>query len=104
MSEIKYEDLETGDGTYKTMLNRKFKERKSWVATEPKHILSFMPGTVEKIEVKVGDSVDAGEMLMTFKAMKMSNNILSPVNGTVKNINVKNGDNVSKDELMIELQ
>ena len=104
MSKTEYDILEIGDGSYKTTLSRKFNERKEWKATNPKHVLSFMPGTVEQIEVKVGDAVKKGEELMTFRAMKMSNNILSPIDGTIKTINVKSGDNVPKDEVMIELE
>lgn len=104
MSKTKYDILEIDGGSYQTTLNRKYNERKGWKATNPKHVLSFMPGTVEEIEVKVGDKVKLGEELMTFRAMKMSNNILSPINGTIKKINVKSGDNVPKDEVMIELE
>ena len=93
----------TGSGSYDTTLNKMFLERKPWEPEDPKKILSFMPGTVEQIMVKVGDEVKEGDVLMIFRAMKMSNRMISPVGGTVKAINVAEGANVPKNTVMIEL-
>lgn len=100
----KYEVIKTESGEFKTTLNKMHKTRKPWKAQSQNEILSFMPGTVETIKVKVGDKVKKGDSLMTFRAMKMSNNILSPVDGKVKSINVKADDNIPKDEVMIVIE
>ena len=45
-------------------------------------------GTIIKIEVKVGDKVVEGDVLLYIESMKMENPIMSPVNGTVTGIMV----------------
>ncbi len=45
-------------------------------------------GTVISIEVKVGDKVEEGDVLLYIESMKMENPILAPVNGTVTEISV----------------
>ncbi len=46
-------------------------------------------GTVISIEVKVGDKVEEGDVLLYIESMKMENPILAPVNGTVAEISVE---------------
>lgn len=104
MAEKKFETLQTMHGEYKTTFNRTYRERKPWTPANPKHILSFMPGTVEEFKVKVGSKVAKGSVLMVFRAMKMNNNILSPVDGKVKSINVAVGENIPKDTVMMEIE
>lgn len=41
-------------------------------------------GTIVEVCVKEGQKVEAGDMLVVFKAMKMHNNIRAPFAGTVK--------------------
>ncbi len=53
-----------------------------------------MPGTVLKVLVAEGDSVNAGQPLMVLEAMKMENNITAPAAGTVKAIAVSSGQSV----------
>ncbi len=57
-----------------------------------------MPGKILKINVSVGDAVDAGQNLMMLEAMKMQNEILADAAGTVKAINVSEGQNVKVGE------
>ena len=103
MEEKKYETLETMHGAYKTTLNKMHLSRKPWQPTDPKKILSFMPGTVIGFNVKVGDKVKKGDQLALFRAMKMDNKILSPMDGTIKAIHTEAGANIAKSVLMIEL-
>ena len=62
-----------------------------------------MPGTVSEINVKEGDKVKKGDLLMVFRAMKMNNKILSPIDGVVKKINVEKGQNLPKNHIMVEV-
>ncbi len=104
MSTEKYDILRTESGEYETTLNRMFRGRKPWRVSNPGHILSFMPGTVEAINVEVGQKVSEGQSLMIFRAMKMNNDILASFAGKVAKIGVKSGENVAKDVVMIELE
>ncbi|MGA0396819.1 MAG: acetyl-CoA carboxylase biotin carboxylase subunit, partial [Ilumatobacteraceae bacterium] len=51
-----------------------------------------MQGTIVKIEVEVGQEVEAGQSLLVLEAMKMENQINSDVSGTVAEIKVSAGD------------
>ena len=57
-------------------------------------IVSPMPGKVIKVNVKEGDEVKKGNILLIVEAMKMENNIVSPKDGVVEKVNVKAGDMV----------
>ena len=53
-----------------------------------------MPGTILKVNVKVGDAVTAGTVLCVLEAMKMENEILAPKDGTVTQVVVSKGSSV----------
>ena len=53
-----------------------------------------MQGTIVKLLVEVGDSVEAGEPVAVLEAMKMENNIAAGCSGTVAEIRVQVGDSV----------
>ena len=57
-------------------------------------IVSPMPGKVIKLNVKDGDKVNKGYVLLIVEAMKMENNITSPKDAIVEKVNVKAGDMV----------
>lgn len=61
-----------------------------------------MPGKVVKILVESGASVERGQGILLFEAMKMQNEVKSPIQGIVKSIAVEQGQAVeSKEELFI---
>jgi len=101
---IQYEELPTIHGTYRTTLNEMYRRRKPWTPANPKHLLSYIPGTVVSINVKVGQKVEIGEELMIFKAIKMDNRIKSPMDGKIKSILVAKDESVPKGKLMIEFE
>ncbi len=88
---------------YRTLLTKKFENRKVYSDKDPRLVLAFIPGTIRKISVKAGDSVKKGDILVTLEAMKMKNRVVSPLDGTVKQINVKIGNIVPKNAVLIEL-
>ena len=88
---------------YRTLLTKKFENRKAYKEKDPRMVIAFIPGTIRKINVKEGDVVSEGDLLMTLEAMKMKNRILSPLDGTVKHVNVKSGIIVAKNFVLIEL-
>ena len=55
-----------------------------------------MPGVVEKVNVKAGDKVNAGDPLAVMIAMKMEYVIKAPKTGTVTKVPHKIGDFVTK--------
>src|SRR5574344_2184146 len=89
---------------YKTLLTRKYQNRKVWVDPNPYEIQSFIPGTILQISVQEGEVVNEGAPLLILEAMKMQNRIEMPFTAKIKKINVNVGDRVPKDTLMIELE
>ena len=53
-----------------------------------------MPGNILKVNVKTGDAVKAGQVLVVLEAMKMENEIMAPKNGTVTQVLVQKGSTV----------
>ena len=50
-----------------------------------------MPGTILAVNVKPGQAVKRGDVLVVLEAMKMENEIMSPCDGTVTSVNVSKG-------------
>ena len=63
-------------------------------------VSSPMPGTILAVNVKAGDAVKAGDVLMILEAMKMENEICAPVDGTVSAVSVNQGATVETGSLL----
>ncbi|RIJ47586.1 biotin/lipoyl-binding protein [Maribellus luteus] len=62
-----------------------------------------LPGTILKINIKVGDVVNEGQNVMVMEAMKMENQIQTTKGGEVTSIKVNVGDSVLQDDVLIEI-
>lgn len=62
-----------------------------------------LPGTISNILVKVGDTVKAGDTVLTMEAMKMENNITAEFGGTVKSVLVQQGQQVQGGAALVEI-
>lgn len=69
-----------------------------------KTITSPLSGTVYKLLVKVGDTVEANQDLLILEAMKMETNVVAAAPGTIKNIAVAEGDGVTQGQLLMEFE
>lgn len=98
-----YKSLLIENVKFKTLLTKKYQQRKPFVRNDLKIITAFIPGLVTKILVKKGKKVKAGDTILKLEAMKMENNIVAPIDGTIKQINIKEGTKVTKEEILIEL-
>ena len=67
-------------------------------------LVSPMPGKVVKINVKEGDEVKEGTIMMVVEAMKMENNIVAAGKTRVKKILVAEGQMVDNKMQLIELE
>lgn len=67
-------------------------------------VVASMAGGVFKINVKQGDTVGKGQVVIVLEAMKMEIPIEAPRAGTIKEILVKQGDTVSEDQVLATLQ
>jgi len=67
-------------------------------------VVSPMPGNILKINVKIGDKVEAKQTILILEAMKMENAITAPKAGTVTDIQVKIGDCVPTGQLLLTIE
>jgi biotin carboxyl carrier protein len=86
---------------YETIYTSKYEKRIPWERPNPEEIKSFIPGTVEKIMVKEGEQVSAGQEIMIYVAMKMHNVIRAPFAGTIAAIHVETGSKLPRGALMM---
>ncbi len=70
------------------------------MATEVK---AHITGTVWKIEVKVGDTVETDQVLVILESMKMEMPIESPKAGKVAEIRIKEAQPVNEGDVVITL-
>ncbi|NCG24422.1 MAG: acetyl-CoA carboxylase biotin carboxylase subunit [Actinobacteria bacterium] len=59
-----------------------------------------MQGTIVKVNVAVGDKVEAGDAIVVLEAMKMENNVGAERSGTVTEIRVGEGDSVGSGDVV----
>ena len=62
-----------------------------------------MPGTLVKVNVKVGDAVKKGDVLCVLEAMKMENDIMAPADGVVASVEASQGASVATDAVLVTL-
>lgn len=68
-----------------------------------KQIKSPMPGTIVKVNVKVGDTVKSGTLLCILEAMKMENEIFASSDGKVAAISVSQGATVNTGDVLVSI-
>jgi len=69
----------------------------------PAPILAPMPGLIVRVNVKVGDTVEAGQGVVVMEAMKMENELRATAAGVVKSVEVAAGTAVEKGALLVAL-
>ncbi|MDY2946625.1 MAG: biotin/lipoyl-containing protein, partial [Mannheimia varigena] len=62
-----------------------------------------MAGNILKVEVKEGQQVAGGDVLLILEAMKMETQICAAKSGTVQGINVKQGDVVAVNQTLMSI-
>lgn len=65
---------------------------------------AMMGGRIISVNVKPGDAVKKGQLLLVYEAMKMENDVNSNIDGVVKRIFVAPDDVVNTDQIMIEFE
>ncbi len=61
----------------------------------PGELLSPLQGTVLKVAVEKGASVEEGALICVIEAMKMENEITAPSSGTIEELSVSEGGSIS---------
>ena len=66
-------------------------------------VVAPLNGKITQVQVKVGDTVAAGDTVCMLEAMKMENSITAEFGGTVKAVLVNVGDQVDGGQALVEL-
>lgn len=66
-------------------------------------VTAQMTGRVISVNVKPGDKVAEGQLLLIVEAMKMENEIASPRPGTIRAVRVSPGQTVERGAVLVEL-
>ena len=66
-------------------------------------VVAPLQGTVQTIKVKVGDSVNSGDVVAVIEAMKMENDIPANASGIVKAIHVSAGAKVAAGDVLLDI-
>jgi len=69
----------------------------------PVQVCAHITGTVWKIQVKVGDQVEAEQSLVILESMKMEMPVEAPEAGQVSRIAVSEGQAVEEGDVLVEL-
>ena len=64
-------------------------------------IAAPIPGLIVEITVSIGDTVKAGQVVVTMEAMKMENRLITTVDGQVKEIRVHKGAHVATGDVIM---
>ena len=67
-------------------------------------IEAHITGTVWKIEVAPGDTVDEGDTVVILESMKMEMPVEAEDSGVVKEIKVEEGESVSEGDTLVVLE
>jgi 3-methylcrotonyl-CoA carboxylase alpha subunit len=67
-------------------------------------VIAPMPGRITAVPVSVGDSVAAGQMLVTLEAMKMEQALVAPYDGKVSKLSVSAGDQVDEGGVLARVE
>ena len=62
-----------------------------------------MPGVISTVNIKSGQSVEVGDVLLSIEAMKMETAIYSETAGVVTELLVKTGDQIDAKDLLVQL-
>jgi biotin carboxyl carrier protein len=63
-----------------------------------------MPGKVVKLLVSTGDTVESGQGILLFEAMKMQNEVRSPQSGVIESLSVEEGQAVEAREPLFKVK
>jgi biotin carboxyl carrier protein len=66
------------------------------LADSPARLVAPMPGSVLAVHAAVGESVSAGDAVVTLEAMKMEHVVVAPVDGRLTELLVRPADQVTR--------
>jgi biotin carboxyl carrier protein len=71
------------------------------VADEAKVLRSPISGNVWKSNVRLGQTIEAGDLLFVVEAMKMETEVTAPIGGKVAEVKVNQGESVKSGQVVL---
>jgi pyruvate carboxylase len=71
---------------------------------DAKQVGAPMPGVISGLQIKVGDKVTAGDVLLSIEAMKMETAIHAEADGVVAEVTVRPGDQIDAKDLLVRFE
>jgi pyruvate carboxylase len=68
------------------------------------HVGAPMPGVISQVQVKAGDKVTSGDVLVSIEAMKMETAIHADRDGTLSAVHVSKGDQIDAKDLLVAFE
>ena len=65
------------------------------------NVTAPIPGVIQEVNIKAGQSVKKGDVLFVLEAMKMKNNITAMHDGKVASVSVSKGDSVTHGQVLM---
>jgi pyruvate carboxylase subunit B len=69
-----------------------------------KTVVAPLPGLIQKIYVRQGDTVKSGQPVLMLEAMKMENEIPATMDGVIKDIRCREGESVNQGQELIVME
>jgi len=66
-------------------------------------VLAPLAGNIFKVNVKAGDPIQQGDIIIVLEAMKMETEVRAAMSGTVASVSVKEGDSVAVGDVLISI-
>ncbi|GLK78525.1 pyruvate carboxylase [Methylopila turkensis] len=73
-------------------------------AGDPGHVAAPMPGVISTVSVKLGQKIEAGDVVLSIEAMKMETSIHAERGGVVKEVLVSPGSPVDAKDLLVVVE
>ncbi|MEZ2122164.1 biotin/lipoyl-containing protein [Corynebacterium sp. CCM 9203] len=66
-------------------------------------VVAPLAGSVSKVLINEGDTIEQGQVLLVLEAMKMETEITAPAGGTVATLTVSVGESVQGGQVLVEI-
>ena len=80
------------------------KKRSSGKSKKSGIVSASMPGKVVTVEVKEGEEIKEGQVILILEAMKMQNEIQAPISGSVLSVNCEEGQSIEANVPLVVIE
>ncbi|MBW2609409.1 MAG: acetyl-CoA carboxylase biotin carboxyl carrier protein subunit [Deltaproteobacteria bacterium] len=101
--QTKLQELIIDDTFYETEVPEGYPDRRFQGIPDPCEARAIISGAIVKVNVRKGQRVSTGQVILVLEAMKMLIEVEAEIDGRIEEINVSIGDSVRKDQLLARI-